>query len=106
MRMVVITNLFSQAWLPALTGTQTKRRGTQRQKEFSALLRALRVSAFILSTVCALAFRPSGVAASRQIAAFRSFIFQMAAFSRKPLRSKTRGASGLPPSQRCGATWR
>jgi hypothetical protein len=37
----------------------------------------------------------TGVAASRQSAAFYSFIFQMAAFSRKPLRSEIRGASGL-----------
>jgi hypothetical protein len=44
----------------ALTGTQTKRRGAKNaesrreQKEFSALLRALRVSAFILSAGAAL----------------------------------------------------
>jgi hypothetical protein len=66
----------------ALTRTQTKRRGAKNaesrreQKEFSALLRALRVSAFILSAVCKLAFRPSGVAASQQSAAFFPSIFR------------------------------
>lgn len=48
----------------------------------------------------------TSVAASRQSAAFFFFIFQMAAFFRKPLRAEIRGASGLPPSQRFGATWR
>ena len=58
------------------TQRRKERRVAQRQKSFSAFLRALRVSAFILSAVCKLTFHPSGVAASRQSAAFFSFIFR------------------------------
>ena len=75
-RTVVITNLFSQAWLPALTGTQTKRRGaknaeSRRDRKFS--LRFLAPSASLrLFCPPALRFRPRFTSAYVQLRRDRS----------------------------------